>query len=421
MSLRGGHPRAGRSRLPRALHPLAWWAWAIGLATAVSRTTNPLLLVAVLAVLGVVVAGRRSDAPWARSFHYYLLLALVVVAIRVAFRVVFGGGAEGPGAHVLVTLPRIPLPSWAAGIRLGGPVTLEGALAALYGGLRLGTLLCCVGAANALANPKRALRLLPGALYELGAAVTVALSVAPQLVESVQRVRRARRLRGAVATGRRGIVRTVAVPVLEDALERSLHLAAAMDARGYGRTGAATRRSRRATGVLLVGGMGGLCLGAYGLLGGSSPAVLGLPMLVGGSALCVAGLAVGGRRVRRTRYRPDPWRAPEWAVVGCGVVPAAVLAVSTAGLNPSTAPLVWPSLPLWPALAVVAAAVAVLVAPPAPGSGAGASPAGRREELAGPPAGSPAGPPAGSPAGPPAGTWPRTAARSGGTEVEVTA
>ena len=47
---------------------------------------------------------------------------------------------------------------------------------------------------DTLANPKRALRVLPGALYELGVAVTVALSVAPQLVDSTQRVRRARRV-----------------------------------------------------------------------------------------------------------------------------------------------------------------------------------------------------------------------------------
>ena len=93
-------------------------------------------------------------------------------------------------------MPQVPLPSWAAGVQLGGPVTLEGTVSALYDGLRLGTLLCCLGAANTLANPKRALRVLPGALYELGVAVVVSLSVAPQLVESVQRVRRARKLRG---------------------------------------------------------------------------------------------------------------------------------------------------------------------------------------------------------------------------------
>jgi energy-coupling factor transport system permease protein len=223
---------------------VAWWIWALGLAAAVSRTTNPIVLVLVLGVLGFVVAHRRDDAPWARAFKYYLFLALTVVAIRVVFRSVFGGDVDGQGMTVLFTLPRLPLPSWAAGVQLGGPVTLEGTIGALYDGLRLGTLLCCLGAANALANPKRALRVLPGALYELGVAVVVSLSVAPQLVESVQRVRRARKLRGGATSGFHAL-RGIAIPVLEDALERSLRLAAAMDSRGYGRIAAVSPRARR--------------------------------------------------------------------------------------------------------------------------------------------------------------------------------
>lgn len=94
-----------------------------------------------------------------------------------------------------------PDPHWYAGIQLGGPVSLEATLSAATDGLRLACLLCCIGAANTLANPKRALRVLPGALYELGVAVTVSMSVAPQLVESVQRVARARRLRADRARG----------------------------------------------------------------------------------------------------------------------------------------------------------------------------------------------------------------------------
>ena len=41
----------GLERLPRELHPVAWWIWALGLATAASRTTNPLLLGSILAVV----------------------------------------------------------------------------------------------------------------------------------------------------------------------------------------------------------------------------------------------------------------------------------------------------------------------------------------------------------------------------------
>ena len=55
-------------RLPRIVHPIAWWIWAIGLATAATRTTNPLLLALVLGVVGTVVAARRTEAPWARAF-----------------------------------------------------------------------------------------------------------------------------------------------------------------------------------------------------------------------------------------------------------------------------------------------------------------------------------------------------------------
>lgn len=342
-----------RTGLPRAVHPMAWWIWALGLGAAATRTTNPLLLAVLVAVVGYVVVARRGDAPWARAFSAYLVLGLVVIAIRVLLNAVLGAGVDG---HVLVTLPRIGLPDWAKGIDLGGPVTAEEVLAAGYDGLRLAALLCCVGAANALANPRRALRSLPAALYEVGAVVVVALTLAPQLVESVQRVRRARRLRGAPGKGLKA-VRAIAVPVLEDALSRSLLLAAAMDSRGYGRSGVVPARLRRTTSALLLAGLIGLCLGLYALLDPTAPGPLGLPTLLLGVGLCAAGLALGGRGIRRSTYRPDPWRAPEWLVAGCGIASAAVMLaaghVDPNLLHPSLYPLRWPALPLVPLAAVL--------------------------------------------------------------------
>ena len=176
-------------------------------------------------------------------------------------------------------------PACSSGVRS----PLEGSLGALYDGLRLGVPAVLPRGGQRLANPKRALRALPGALYELGVAVVVALSVAPQLVESVQRVRRARKLRGGAGGGFH-VLRSIAIPVMEDALERSLQLAAAMDSAGTAGPAGASPRTRRVTGALMLGGMGGLCLGAYGLLDGSAPGVLGLPALLGGSVLCVPGL-----------------------------------------------------------------------------------------------------------------------------------
>ncbi|MCW2853070.1 MAG: cobalt transport protein, partial [Nocardioides sp.] len=143
------------ARLPRDVHPVAWWLWAIGLCTAASLTTNPLVLLLLVGVATVVVMARRSDQPWGRSFRLYVWLGAAIVVLRVVFRLVFGG--TYPGA-VLLDLPAVPLPDWVLGVTLLGPVTREALLAALYDGMRLATIVICIGAANALANPKRLLR-----------------------------------------------------------------------------------------------------------------------------------------------------------------------------------------------------------------------------------------------------------------------
>jgi energy-coupling factor transport system permease protein len=190
------------------------------------------------------------------------------------------------------------------------------------------------------------------------------------LIESAQRVRRARRLRG--GGGREGLrmLHTVALPVLQDALERSLRLAAAMDSRGYGRRAGVSASARRTTAALLIGGLMALCFGAYGLLDGTGSAALGLPALAVGAALCCAGLAVGSRRVQVSNYRPDPWRAPEWLVAGCGVASGVVMVLAgrydTADLNPSLSPLAWPNLPFVALAGILLGTVAAFAAPPVP-------------------------------------------------------
>lgn len=369
-------------RLPRDLHPGAWWLWALGMATAASRTTNPLLLGLLIGVVAFVVSARRTEAPWAKGFGAYLALGLFVISMRIVFRMLLDGQH---GAHVLFTLPEVPLPDAAAGIRIGGPVSLEGILAAFYDGLRLATLLICLGAANVLANPKRLLKSLPGALYEIGSAVTVALTVAPQLVQSALRVRAARRLRG--GAGRRTKwVEQVVVPVMTDALDRSLLLASAMDSRGYGRTGGVTVGARRVSGALILSGLLGICVGTYGLLDSSSPRALGGPLLAVGVVVACGGLGSGRGLNRRTRYRPDRWGAAEWAVVATGVgVAAALYVVSSldpSGLNPSLQPLRWPQLPLGPTLAVLAGALPAVVAPRPPRAAPTGSPGASAVALA---------------------------------------
>ncbi len=352
--------------------PVSWWVWALCLATVADRTTNPLLLVLVLAVAGFVVVGCRSRQSWApgytRGFGAFLRLGLAVLVIRVLFHLLLGVPGGGP---VIARLPVVHLPSWFTGIRLGGPVDLGGLLGTLWAAAGLAVLLCCVGAAVVLADPRRLLAALPGALYEVGVAVVVGVSMAPELLAGARRIRRAQQLRGNAPQGRgllrraRGWLRT-AMPLLADATDHALVLAASMDARGYGRDpGSAEpgrRRASRLTGALVLLGLCGLCVGAYGLLDTSTPWPVTVIALAVGGLAAVAGLTAGSRRVHRTRYRTQPWGWPDALAIGSGLL---ALAGSIAGgmrdqpLYPS--PLELPPLPVLPFLGVLLAALPGLV------------------------------------------------------------
>ena len=85
------HPRP-----ERFLHPVAWWLWALALAAAASRTLNPILLTAIIAVAALVVASRRPHAPWAGSFRAFMWLGLFVLLVRVGFEMLFGAPIPGP-------------------------------------------------------------------------------------------------------------------------------------------------------------------------------------------------------------------------------------------------------------------------------------------------------------------------------------
>ncbi|MBV9292912.1 MAG: energy-coupling factor transporter transmembrane protein EcfT [Frankiales bacterium] len=345
----------------RPLHPAAWWGWATALAVAASRTTNPVLLALVVSVTAYVVAARRPDTPWSRSYVIFLRIGLFAIAVRMLLFTLLG---TGPGSRVLFRLPQVPLPHWMAGVRLGGPVTLDGTLAAAYDGLRLGVVLICVGAANTLTSPRRLLKSLPSAVHEAGVAVTVALSFAPQAVTAAARIRQARRLRGRTDRGLRSL-QGLAVPVLEGALDRSVDLAAAMDARGFGRRGSTPTSVRRLTaGLVLFGGVAMLA-STYALVDSTAPRILGVPLLLLGGASTAAGFVVGARQGGRTRYRPDPWRAPEWLVLAAGV--AALVCVSLTGasaLFPTTTPPELPGVPLLPLAGLLVATLPAWVAPP---------------------------------------------------------
>lgn len=342
----------------RGLHPGAWWIWALGLSVAATLTLNPWVTGSVILIAIAVVYLRRSSAPWAMSFKLYLWLALAIVFIRIAFRVLLG---QSYGGVVLLDLPEVSLPKWAAGISLLGPITSGAILSGLYEGMQLAAIVISFGAANTLANPKRLLKSLPPALYEIGTAVVVALSVFPQLGESINRVRRAQDLRSDEIKGLRKL-RRIFVPVLEDAFDRSLILAAGMDVRGYGRSGGATKKQRTITGAFLLGAIVTMGVGFYALLDQSTSWMLAWPVILLSLILATAGFYFAGKRVTRTRYRPDPWEINETFTAAAGMfVPIALAFTFVDPVNFTSFPTV-----SWQVMGIMLVGFAPLIATPQP-------------------------------------------------------
>jgi len=354
----------------RWLHPVAWWIWALSLAAAATRVTNPLLLGLLITAAAIVVARRKPDAPWGKSFEFFLVLGLLIIVIRVVFQVVFGAAT---GSQLLISLPGISLPSWMSGLRIGGPIMLESLLGAFYDGLRLATIAIVIGAANSLASPSRLLKAIPSALYELGVSVVVALSFIPQLISDAVRIRDMRRLRGRRNTGLRAYA-TLAIPVLAGALDRSINLAASMDSRGYGRVNNQSSRSRRLVVGLLLSSIVLVTVGLFGLFTSDAHPLIGLPSLFIGVGIAVFAMWHSGHNRTRTVYRPDAWTLPEFLVSAAGVLTLGIYlwADIRAGTDLSfwsqlhPALNQWPSLPLWGLVAFAISLTPAFTSPPPP-------------------------------------------------------
>jgi energy-coupling factor transport system permease protein len=211
----------------KSLHPLTWWIWSLLIVGAVISANSSWLAGLAIAGATILVWQYAADVPWARTFWFSLKLGVFILVIRTVVGVLIGVPIPGT---TLFTLPIVPLPSWLAGIRIGGSVTQERLLSSIHEGLIIVAVIALFGAAVSLTSPHKLLRVTPVMIYEFGVATVIATSALPNLVQSISRIRRARLLRG----DENPSWRSIALPLLEDSLSKSLELAAAMDARGYG-------------------------------------------------------------------------------------------------------------------------------------------------------------------------------------------
>ena len=306
------------------MHPGSWWILGFSLAIAAGMT-HSVWVALTIALAALLLAGNlRTDAPWARSLGFYATLAVFILAIRVLFRVVFNTSASEEIAFTLPTL-EISL-GFGPSIQLFGAISWQTLQSATLDGLRLAAIVLSIALANTLANPRKLLKATPAALYEVATAVSVAINLAPQLIESLQRVRRARRLRG--KSSRIGALAGTVIPVLEDTLERSLSLAASMDARGFGRLGALTRNASAAIRGASLISLVLFAVGSYLLLTNpnlTSTSLLVISIAVG---LVVYVVSLSSAKNVRTRYKKQRQTLADYLLwlVSAVIVAAAVIA-----------------------------------------------------------------------------------------------
>lgn len=155
-------------------------------------------------------------------------LAVVFVAARVIYRVLFNGA--GIGGPVLLDLPAMRLPPPYAHVVFLGPVTGQGLQDAVLSALPIAGMFLGFGLLNSFVDVARGFVHLArrGPMQGLARTLVVAWAALPALADAVTSVRLAFRLRGE-RFGPRALV-----PVLERTLEHAARVAAALELRGFG-------------------------------------------------------------------------------------------------------------------------------------------------------------------------------------------
>jgi energy-coupling factor transport system permease protein len=201
------------------MNPRALAAWSLSGITIALATGNPVYrMLVVLCALNVLVALRRPEVS--------LRGLLVALAVAAATATAITTLASHTGAHPFLVLPvGIPV--------IGGSLTLEAVLFGAASGLGIAAAVLAAAPLSLVLQPHELVDALPAALARTGAAVGTALNLIPGIARSAGEIRDAQRMRG----WRPRRIREwpdLAVPVVLTALEGSITLAEAMEARGYG-------------------------------------------------------------------------------------------------------------------------------------------------------------------------------------------
>lgn len=274
------------------LNALTWWLISLALLLSASITSNSVIQLSIIG-FSLLTSGRSRGL---KAIKLYLWLMLVVFSTRLLFAFVFNFDAES--TDIAYEFPAIL-------VNLGplGKFTLLGNLsnAALYSalsqGLKLVAIIASIALANSMANPRKLLKLTPAAFYDFAAALSVAFNLIPQLAQSIERVTKAQRIRN---QNRRNFG-TIVVPVLEDALNSSMNLAASMDSRGFGRKPQMSKSITFILRSLNVCALLAIAAASYLLLGTSGQPAAAWLLIVIAVLATASNMIIAARLSTRTR------------------------------------------------------------------------------------------------------------------------
>jgi energy-coupling factor transport system permease protein len=213
----GGQPGADAARA--GLSPRTWLIWSLSAVAVALITDNPVYrglvaLVALNVLLSWVPADRRLR-PLAAAI---LLAATLAALINVL--------ASHTGDHVFATVPTwVPL--------AGGPWTVESAAFGGAVGLGLVAALLAVAPLSLVLEPHEIVDGMPAALERTGIAVASSMNLVSGFGRTFAEVRDAQLMRGWRPRGLRSW-NEVLVPTLLTAIEDSVRVAEAMEARAFG-------------------------------------------------------------------------------------------------------------------------------------------------------------------------------------------
>jgi len=193
-------------------------AWSAACLLGVLLSTNPAYRVLVLAaVLAAVLAG----VGWARSRR---LLAGLGLALAAAGLLTFA--TNHLGGDVLFELPAaVPL--------AGGPWTLESLVYGTSFGIALAAAALAMTPLSLMLETHQVVDALPAPLARTGAVLAASLNLVPSVARSFTAIAEAQRMRGWRPRGPASWGEVV-VPAVLTAIEDSIQLAEAMEARAFG-------------------------------------------------------------------------------------------------------------------------------------------------------------------------------------------